>query len=190
MSTPSREQAYTLLKQYNQSESLVKHALCVEAVMRHFAEKYGDDPERWGVIGLLHDLDYEKYPEQHCAMSEKLLRENGYGEADVRAVISHGYGIVNDVEPLEYMEKVLYAIDELTGLITAHVYMRPDRDVRNLELKSVKKKFKDKAFAAKVNRDIVRKGAEMLGVELDELILETLTGMQKAAEGIGLASSN
>ena len=189
MPTPSREEAFTLLKQYNQTESLVKHALCVEAVMRHFAEKQGEDIERWGAIGLLHDLDYEKFPEQHCAMSEKLLRENGCDEADIHAVISHGYGLVNDVEPVEYMEKVLYGADELTGLITAYVYMLPERDVRKLELKGVKKKFKAKAFAAGVNRDVVQKGAQMLGIELDELISETLLGMQKAAETIGLAGA-
>lgn len=187
MSTPSREQAFALLKQYNQSESLLKHALCVEAVMRFFARMKGEDVERWGVIGLVHDLDYEKYPEQHCVMTEKLLRENGFGEADIRAVVSHGFGLINDVEPREFMEKALFATDELTGLITAYVYMRPDKDVRTIELKGLKKKFKDKAFAAGVNRDIVRQGAEMMGVTLDDVMSETLKGMQEAAESLGLA---
>lgn len=183
----TREEAYQLFKEYNQSESLIKHALAVEAVMRYFAAKKGEDVEYWGTIGLLHDLDYEKYPEQHCKMTEKILRERGEGEDVIHAIVSHGYGICTDVEPVLYMEKVLYTIDELTGLITATVYMRPDRSILDLEVKSVKKKFKNLKFAAGVDRDIIQRGAELIAMELDEIMAWTIQGMKEQAENLGLA---
>ena len=186
---PNREQAYHLLLKYNQSESLVKHALAVESVMRHFAELFQEDAEKWGIIGLIHDLDYEKYPEQHCIMTDKILHEEGWPEDYIHAVISHGWGICSDVEPTERMEKVLFTIDELTGLITACVLVRPSKSILDLELKSVKKKWKIQAFAAGANREIVEKGAEMLTMELDIIIQETITGMKKNADALGLKGS-
>ena len=184
--TPTRDNAVALFREYNQSESLFKHALSVEAVLRHFASKAGEDEEKWGIIGLLHDLDYEKFPEQHCKMSEKILRENGYPEDYVRAIVSHGWGICSDVEPQSYMEKVLYTIDELTGLVTASALMRPSKSILDMEAKSVKNKWKDKRFAAGVNRAVIEQGAQMLGVELNELISETIFGMRTVAKEIGL----
>lgn len=183
----TREEAYQLLTEYNQSESLIKHALAVEAVMRYFAGKKGEDVEYWGTIGLLHDLDYEKYPEQHCQMTEKILRKRGEGEDVIHAIVSHGYGICTEVEPDRYMEMVLYTIDELTGLITATVYMRPDRSIMELEVKSVKKKFKNLKFAAGVDRDIIQRGAGLIGMELDEIMAWTIQGMRERAEILGLA---
>ncbi len=185
--TPSREEALALFKEYNESESLYHHALAVEAVMRHFARKMApEEEERWGVIGLIHDLDYEKYPEQHCHMTEQILRERGWPEKDIRAVVSHGYEICTDVEPEEAAAKVLYTIDELTGLISATALMRPSRSVLDMETKSVKKKWKDKSFAAGVNREVISKGAERLGMSLDEVMRETILGMRSVAEEIGL----
>lgn len=183
---PIREEAMELLKEYNQNDSLIKHALSVEAVMVHFAELFGEDKEKWGIIGLIHDLDYEKYPEEHCTKTKEILEERNWPEDYIRAVVSHGWGICSDVEPVERMEKVLYTIDELTGLIAATAIMRPSKSILDLTTKSVKKKWKQKSFAAGVNRDIVERGAEMLGMELDQVIEETIKGMQKAADGIGL----
>lgn len=182
----TREEAYELLKRYNQSESLLRHALAVETVMEHIAHVLGEDADYWGVVGLLHDLDYEMFPDEHCRQTARILRENGYDEAFIHSVMSHGYGLCTDVEPKSTMEKALYAIDELTGLITAAVYMRPSRSVLDLELKSVKKKWKDKSFAAGVNREIILAGCEMLNMELDEVITLTLEGMRKNAECLGL----
>ncbi len=183
---PDRDQAYRLLLKYNQSESLIKHALAVESVMQHFAELFKEDIEKWGIIGLIHDLDYEKYPEQHCKMTEKILREENWPEDYIHAVISHGWGICSDIEPIHRMEKVLFTIDELTGLITACVLVRPSKSILDLELKSVMKKWKIQAFAAGANREIIEKGAGMLAMELDDIIRETINGMQKNAELLGL----
>lgn len=184
--TPTREQAWEWLCQYNQSDSLRKHALTVEGVMRHFAALAGEDPEQWGVVGLLHDLDYEQYPEQHCLKVQEILREKGADEQLIRAVASHGYGMCCDIEPRSRMEKTLFTIDELSGLITAAALMRPSRSVIDLEVKSVKKKFKDKRFAAGVDREVILQGAQRLGMELDDVIAETILGMREVAEAIGL----
>jgi len=184
--TPTRTEALDLLKQYNQSESLIKHALAVEGVMRYFAAKRGEDPEKWGIIGLIHDLDYEQFPEQHCRKTEEILTEHQWPEEYIRAVVSHGWGICSDVEPLSEMENVLYAIDELTGLVVTSALVRPSRSVMDLPTKSVKKKWKDKRFAAGVDRGIIEKGAARLGMELADLITDTIAGMREVAEEIGL----
>jgi len=184
---PTREDALELLKEYNTNPALVQHGLQVEACMRHFARKYGEDEEKWGIVGLLHDLDYEQYPEEHCHKAAKIMRERGYDEETIRAMMSHGYGIVTDVEPLSLMEKTLYAVDELSGLVNACVLVRPSKSIMDLGVKSVKKKFKQKSFAAGVDRDIVTKGAEMLGMELGELMEEVIEGMKADAEAIGVA---
>jgi putative nucleotidyltransferase with HDIG domain len=183
---PTREEAFALFKEYNQNESLIKHALTVEAVMRHFAELFGEDVEKWGIIGLVHDLDYEKYPEQHCRKVRDILTEEGWPEDYIRAVQSHGWKICTDVEPVERMEKVLYTIDELTGLVTATALVRPDRSIMETTVKSVKKKWKQKSFAAGVNREVIEEGAKMLDIDLDQIIDETIKGMQKVADEIGL----
>lgn len=184
--TPTREQALELFKKYNESDALLKHALSVEAVMRHFAELNNEDPEKWGVIGLIHDIDYEMYPEEHCMKARELLQEAGYPEDYIHAVQSHGYQLCCDVEPTERMELVLYTIDELTGLITATALMRPSRSILDLETKSVKKKWKQRSFAAGVNRDVIEGGAAKLGMDMNDVLSETIKGMQKAAEEIGL----
>lgn len=184
--TPTREKALELLKKYNKSDSLVKHGLSVEAVMRHFAELNNEDTEKWGIIGLLHDVDYELYPEQHCVKARDILEEEGYPEEYIHAVQSHGWGICIDTEPKHKMENVLFTIDELTGLITAAAYMRPSKSILDMEVKSVKKKWKQKSFAAGVNRDIILKGADRLGMDIDTIIAETIDGMKSAAGEIGL----
>ncbi len=183
---PNREDALRLLRQYNKSESLLKHALAVEGVMRYSARKRGEDEEKWGVVGLLHDLDYEMFPEEHCSKSEDILKENGWPDEYVRAVVSHGWGICSDVEPQSEMEKVLYAVDELTGLVATTALIRPSKSVMDVKTKSVKKKWKDKRFAAGVDRSIIEKGAEMLGIDLADLINDTIMGMREVAEEIGL----
>jgi putative nucleotidyltransferase with HDIG domain len=183
---PTRDEAYQLLTQYNQSDSLIKHALAVEGVMRYFARKRGEDEEKWGIIGLVHDLDYEQFPDQHCSKSEKILRENNWPEEYIRAVISHGWGICSDVEPQTELEKVLYAIDELTGLVVTTALVRPSKSVLDVKTKSVKKKWKDKRFAAGVDRSIIEKGAQMLGMDISDLITDTIMGMKDVAEEIGL----
>lgn len=183
---PTREDALQLLKEYNQDDSLIKHALAVEGVMRHIARKKGEDEEKWGVIGLVHDLDYEQFPKQHCSKSKEILQERGWPEEYVRAVISHGWGICSDVKPETTLEKTLYAIDELTGLVVTTALVRPSKSVMDVKVKSVKKKWKDKRFAAGVDRNIIEKGSEMLGVELSELIDDTIKGMQEIADDIGL----
>jgi putative nucleotidyltransferase with HDIG domain len=182
----TREDALALYQEYNQDESLFRHALSVEAVMRHFAALFGEDVEKWGVIGLVHDLDYERYPDEHCTKVKEILTAQGWPEEYIHAVQSHGWGICSAVEPVEKMENVLYTIDELTGLIAAAALVRPSKSILDLEVKSVKKKWKDKAFAAGVNRDVIKKGAERLGMELDEIIKETITGMRAVAAEIGL----
>jgi putative nucleotidyltransferase with HDIG domain len=178
----TREEALLLLESYNESSALRRHAFAVEAVMRHFAEKMEEDPEYWGLVGLLHDLDYEKYPENHCGMTREILLKEGYEELFIRAIESHGYGICTEVPPVLTMEKVLYTIDELTGLIYATVLMRPDRSISVLELKSVKKKFKTASFAQGVNREVIASGAKMLEMDLDQIITITIEGMKKAKE--------
>jgi putative nucleotidyltransferase with HDIG domain len=183
---PTRDEALALLKEYNRSEGLIKHALAVEAVMRHIARKRGDDPEKWGAIGLIHDLDYEQFPGQHCRKTGDILRERGWPEEYIRAAVSHGWGVCSDLEPQSDLEKVLYAVDELTGLVAATALVRPSRSVLDMEARSVKKKWKDKAFAAGVDREVIRKGAERLGVDLDALITDVILGMREAAEAIGL----
>ena len=183
---PTREEAYQLLTEYNKSDSLIKHALAVEGVMRYFARKRGEDEEKWGVIGLVHDLDYEKFPEEHCHKSEEILKKKGWPEEYIRAVISHGWGLCSEVEPQTELEKVLYAIDELTGLVVTTALVRPSKSVMDVKVKSVKKKWKDKRFAAGVDRSIIEKGALMLGMEVSDLITDTLAGMQEIAEEIGL----
>ena len=183
---PNREDALALLKQYNKNESLIKHALAVEGVMRYMARKRGGDEEKWGVIGLIHDLDYEQFPDQHCKKTEEILKQNNWPEEYIRAVVSHGWGICTDVKPESDMEKVLYAIDELTGLVVTSALVRPSKSVMDMKAKSVKKKWKQKQFAAGVDRSIIEKGAEMMGVELSELITDTIMGMREVAEEIGL----
>jgi len=183
---PGREEAFSLLKEYNKSEGLIKHALAVEAVMRYCARKRGQDEEKWGVIGLIHDLDYEQFPEKHCKKSEEILTAHNWPAEYIRAVVSHGWGICTDVEPQNELEKVLYTIDELVGLVGATALVRPSKSVLDMKAKSVKKKWKDKAFAAGVNRAVIEKGAGMLGIELDELISDVIMGMREVAEEIGL----
>jgi putative nucleotidyltransferase with HDIG domain len=186
VSVPNREQAFALLKEFNSNESLIKHALAVEATMRYFARKRGEDEEKWGVIGLIHDLDYEKYPEQHCQVTRRLLEERGWPAEYVRAVMAHGWGIVTDVEPQSELEKVIYTIDELTGLVVTTALVRPSKSLMDLETSSVKKKWKDKRFAAGVSREVIEKGAAMLGMPLDDVIHDTIYGMREIAETLGL----
>ncbi len=176
----NREEAWNLLTEYNQEEFHLKHAQTVEQTMRYFAEKlgYGDEKDFWGIVGLLHDLDFEQFPEQHCIKSQKIMRERGVDERIIHATASHGYAITVDIEPEHEMEKVLYAVDELTGLIGAVVLMRPSKSVQDLELKSVKKKFKSKGFAAGCDREVIKRGADMLGWTLDDLILQTIEALK------------
>jgi putative nucleotidyltransferase with HDIG domain len=186
---PTRDEAFALLKQYNQNEALVKHALAVEGVMRYCARKRGQDVEKWGVIGLVHDLDYEQFPDRHCHKSGEILREHNWPEEYIRAVLSHGWGICTDVQPQSDLEKTLFTMDELTGLVAATALVRPSKSVLDMETKSVKKKWKEKSFAAGVNREVIEKGAAMLGVDLNELIGDAIAGMREVAGPIGLAGS-
>ncbi len=181
-----RDEAWQLLCEYTKTPALRKHALAVEAVMYHFAGLNGEDAEVWGVAGLLHDLDYEMYPEEHCHKAEEIMRERGIDQVYIRAMNAHGYGICTEVKPESQMEKVLFTVDELTGLINALCLMRPSKSVLDLEVKSVKKKFKDKSFASGVNRETILNGCQMLGMELDEVIRQTIEGMKERAEEIGL----
>jgi predicted hydrolase (HD superfamily) len=183
---PTREEAYTLLTKYVENDSQIKHALAVEATMVHFAEIFEEDVEKWGVIGLIHDLDYDKYPEEHCKMTEQILKEEGWPEDYIRGVLSHGWKLCTDVEPKEKMEKTIYTIDELTGLIAATALMRPSKSILDMEAKSVKKKWGQKSFAAGVNRDVIEEGAALMGMDLMDIIGETIKGMRKVAEEIGL----
>jgi len=183
---PNRADAFALLKEYTENEALIKHALAVEGVMRYIARKRGDDEEQWGVIGLIHDLDYDKFPDEHCRKTEAILKEKGWPEDYVRAVISHGYGICTDVEPRTDLEKTLFTIDELTGLVAASALVRPSKSVKDMKAKSVKKKWKDKRFAAGVRRDIIEQGADMLGIDISEIITDTIMGMREVADEIGL----
>jgi putative nucleotidyltransferase with HDIG domain len=184
--TPTYDEALSLLKEFNQSESLLKHAYSVEGVMRYMARKIGGDEEKWGIVGLVHDLDYERFPDQHCKKTREILEERGWPEEYVRAIVSHGWGLCSDVEPQTNMEKTLYTVDELTGLITAVAIIRPSKSVADLEAKSVMKKWKDKSFAAGVNRSVIEKGTAMLGVELRGLVTDVIMGMREVADKIGL----
>lgn len=183
---PTREMAIGLFRKYNSSESLFRHALAVEGVMRYMALKAGEDADKWGITGLIHDLDYEMYPDQHCIMSEQILSENGWPAGYIRAVLSHGWGIMTHVEPVTLMEKTLFAMDELTGLVATSALVRPSKSVLDMEARSVRKKWNDKRFAAGVDRSVIEKGAQMLGVSLDELITDCIMGMRTVAEEIGL----
>ena len=176
----TREEAWDLLTQYNKEPFHLEHAQTVENTMKYFARKlgYGDEEELWGIAGLLHDLDFEQFPQEHCIKEQEIMRENGVDERIIYAAASHGYGLTVDIKPEQEMEKVLYAVDELTGLIGAVVLMRPSKSVQDLELKSVKKKFKTKSFAAGCSRDVIEKGAEMLGWSLDDLIQQTLDALK------------
>jgi putative nucleotidyltransferase with HDIG domain len=184
--TPKREQAFELLKKYNKTDSLIKHGLAVEAVMRHFAKLNNEDVEKWGIVGLLHDVDYEMYPSEHCTKAREILEEEGYPEEYIHAVQCHGWGMCTDVEPIHKMENILFTIDELTGLITANALMRPSKSILDLEVKSVKKKFNQKSFAAGVNRDIILLGAGRMGMDISDILSETIKGMRSVAEEIGL----
>lgn len=183
---PTREKAWELLTEYVKSETLQRHAVTVEGVMRHFARLTNENEEEWGVLGLLHDLDYELYPEEHCIKVQEILKEKGFQADFIHAVVSHGYGLCSDVEPETNAEKVLYTIDELTGLIYAAALMRPSKSVMDLELKSVMKKFKSPAFAANVDREVIRDGAARMGKPLEEVVQETILGMREIADQIGL----
>ena len=182
----TREEAFELLKKYNQDPFHIRHALTVEAVMRWFANDlgYGDEADFWSQVGLLHDIDFELYPDQHCLKAPELLREGGASEELIHAVISHGYGITVDVKPEHEMEKVLYGSDELTGLIWAAALMRPSKSTKDMELKSLKKKYKSKGFAAGCDRETIAKGAEMLGWDLSELLQKTLDAMKASEDEI------
>lgn len=178
-----REEAWKMLTKYNRDSFHIQHAVTVECVMKYFAKEfgYGEEAEYWGIIGLLHDIDFELYPQEHCVKSQQILREEGVSEDIIRATASHGYGICVDIAPEREMEKVLFAVDELTGLIGACALMRPSKSCSDMELKSLKKKFKQASFAAGCSRDVIRKGAQMLGWELDKLLSMTLDAM-KATE--------
>ncbi|CDZ74731.1 Metal-dependent phosphohydrolase [Peptoniphilus sp. ING2-D1G] len=183
---PTREDAMELLLKYNESDALIKHALQVEAAMIHFAKYFGKDVEKYSVVGLAHDLDYEKYPDQHCTMTRQILEEEGWDEEYIRAIVSHGWGLCSDVKPESTMEKTLYTIDELTGIINACCLLRPSKSVLDLSVKSLNKKFKDKKFAAGCDRDVILKGIEMLGIDKNIIFEETIKGLQERAEECGL----
>ena len=182
----TRERAYDLLKEYNKDPFHLQHALTVEAVMKWYAKElgYGEEAEYWGIVGLLHDIDFEQYPNQHCIKAPELLREGGVSEDIIHAVVSHGYGITVDVAPEREMEKVLFAADELTGLIWAAALMRPSKSTKDMELKSLKKKYKSKGFAAGCSRDVIERGALQLGWDLDKLLTMTLEAMKATEDEI------
>ena len=187
---PSREEAWKVLTKYVTTDHLQRHVLMVEGAMRHFARLYNENADEWGILGMLHDIDFELYPDEHLDHAPRILREEGFDEDFIHAVVSHGYGICSDVEPVTNAEKVLFAVDELTGLIYACALMRPSKSVMDLEVKSVKKKFKTANFAANVDRKVIQDGAERLGMPLDDVIRETILGMRECAECIGLAGIN
>ncbi|MDD5922006.1 MAG: hydrolase [Eubacteriales bacterium] len=176
----TRNEAWELLKEYNQDPFHLQHGETVEKTMMYFADQlgYGDEREMWGIVGLLHDLDFEKYPEQHCIKEQEIMRERGIDERIIHATASHGYGITVDIKPEHEMEKVLYAVDELTGLIGAVVLVRPSKSVQDLTVKSVKKKFKQKSFAEGCSREVIQNGADMLGWTLEELIQRTIDALK------------
>ena len=180
----NKQSAVMLLKKYNKEEFHIRHAITVEKVMNYFSEKFGYDKEFWGIVGLLHDIDFECYPEEHCKKAPEILKEINASEDVIHAVCSHAYGICSDVKPTHQMEKILFAVDELTGLIWAAAKMRPSKSTKDMEITSLKKKFKDKRFAAGCSRDTIKKGAELLEWELDKLLEETLIAMQNMEETI------
>jgi predicted hydrolase (HD superfamily) len=184
MNNLDRDVALALLKKYNSDDFHIKHALTVESTMRYFAEKlgYGDDADFWATVGLLHDIDFGMFPNEHCQKAPELLGEINASNEMIRAIVCHGYGICSDVKPEHMMEKILFAVDELTGLIGACALMRPSKSVQDMEISSIKKKFKDKKFAAGCSRDIISSGAEFLGWELDQLFEETLLAMKSFEE--------
>jgi len=182
----NREEAYKILEKYNSNKNLIKHGLAVEGVMRHFAIINNEDEEYWGNVGLLHDVDYEKYPDEHCKKCVEILESENVTPDMIRAIQSHGYGLCVEVEPVHTMEKVLYTIDELTGLIVAVALMRPNKTLAEVDLESIKKKWNKTGFASGANRELIAKGADMLGWELDYVIENTLEGMKKIAGDIGL----
>jgi len=185
----TRDHAISLWRQWNDDESLLRHALSVEASMRHFARKYGEDESYWGIVGLLHDIDYQKYPHEHLKHAREILAPAGFDDAFIRSVESHGWGICTEIEPFHVMEKVLFATDELTGFIAACAYVRPSCSVLDMEVKSVKKKWGSAAFAAGVRRDVIQKGADMLSMPLEELIGETILALRVVASDVGLKGS-
>jgi putative nucleotidyltransferase with HDIG domain len=182
----TKAEAVTLWRNYNSDESLFRHALSVEAAMRYFAAKFGADPDYWGLVGFLHDIDYQQYPKEHLAHAREMLKDAGFDDSFVHAVESHGWGLCTDVEPALRMEKVLFAVDELTGFIAACAYVRPSKSVLDMETRSVKKKWGSAAFAAGVRRDVIEKGAAMLDIPLEELISETILALRPVAAEIGL----
>lgn len=186
---PTREQAFELLKEYNKTPGLIKHGLAVEATMRHFANYFKEDEELWGIIGLVHDLDYEMYPDQHCVMTQKILKEHNWPEDYIRAVVSHAWGVCTNIKPETLLEKTLYTIDELTGLVTTSALVRPTKSILDMKAKSVKKKWNDKRFAAKIDRSIIERGAEMLEMELSDIISLTIEGMIEIASQLELDGS-
>ena len=183
---PTRQTALDLLLQYNRSDSLINHGKAVGASMRYMARKAGQDEETWGIIGLIHDLDYEQFPDQHCKKTEEILRAQNWPEDYIRAILSHGWGICTDVKPQSLLEKTLYTVDELSGFVTACALVRPSKSVADLEVKSVKKKWKQKGFAAGVQRDIVERGAAMLGVSFDEITADVIAALRERREELGL----
>ena len=174
----TRDEAWALLTEYNKEEFHLIHAFTVEGVMRYFARKLGEDEEYWGIVGLLHDIDFEQYPEEHCHKAREILKEAGADEDFIYSICSHGYGLCSELEPKKEMEKILFATDELTGLIWAAAKMRPSKSTKDMEVSSLKKKFKDKKFAAGCSRDVIKQGAEMLGWELDKLFEDTILAMR------------
>lgn len=180
----TRQQALTLLQKYNKEPFHILHALTVEGVMRWYAQELGEDPDFWGLCGLLHDVDFEQYPDQHCKKAPELLAEINASEAMVHAICSHGFGLCSNVEPVHQMEKILFAVDELTGLIGAAARMRPSKSVMDMELSSLKKKFKDKKFAAGCSREVIREGAERLGWPLDEVLDKTIQAMRSCEASV------
>lgn len=180
----TREQALALLQKYNKEPFHIQHALTVEGVMRWYAKELGEDIDFWGLCGLLHDVDFECYPDQHCQKAPELLAQIQASDAMIHAICSHGYGLCSDVEPVHVMEKVLFAVDELTGLIGAAARMRPSKSVMDMELSSLKKKFKDKKFAAGCSRDVIRQGAERLGWTLDEVLDKTIQAMRSCEASV------
>ena len=184
----TREEAITLLRKYNKEQFHLQHALTVEAVMRWYANElgYAEDADYWAIVGLLHDIDFENWPDQHCLKAPELLHEAGVGEDMIRSVCSHGYGLCCDIEPEHEMERVLFAVDELTGLIGAAALMRPSKSVSDMEVSSLKKKFKDKKFAAGCSRDVIREGAERLGWELETLFSRTIEAMRSCESDIAV----
>ncbi len=183
---PTRDEALALMQEHIRNENLRKHCLAVEAVMRHFAREYGEDEEKWGVIGLVHDLDWEEHPDEHCTHTRRILEEQDWPQDYIHAVMSHAWGMFTEEKPEHTMEKVLYTIDELTGLVTATALVRPSKSLMDLKPKSVKKKWKESGFAAGANRELIESGANMLGMDLSDVIHHTIEGMKPVAAELGL----